>query len=270
MILIDRQIKQQVKEHQMISEGYKVENINSISYDVTIFCIYDNSNSPKLEIDLRPGDTVFVKTLEKIKLPYDVSGRIVEKNSRMRQGLVVTGPVYQPGHETYMYLRVQNISTNIINLKQGLSIAQIMFESLSEIPDITYDKQINSSFNKENEYRGLGNYQEEYKNQIKKYSDKNKEEIETMTQRIYSNVLTIMGILVAIFSLLTLNFQSFSTSMTLTNTVIMNITLALCITLMMGIILIFINKAKNKWFLLTYITIIIILIVGLLICKIFT
>ena len=91
-----------------------------------------------------------------------------------------------------------------------------------------------------------------------------------MAQRIYSNVLTIMGILVAIFSLLTLNFQSFSTSMTLTNTVIMNITLALCITLMMGIILIFINKAKNKWFLLTYITIIIILIVGLLVCKIFT
>ena len=267
MILIDRQIKQQVKEHQMISEGYKAENINSISYDVTIFCIYDNSNSPKLEIDLRPGDTVFVKTLEKIKLPYNVSGRIVEKNSRMRQGLVVTGPVYQPGHETYMYLRVQNISTNIINLKQGLPIAQIMFEYLSEIPDVTYDKQVNSSFNKEDEYRGLGNYQEEYKSQIKKYSDKKKE---TMAQRIYSNVLTIMGILVAIFSLLTLNFQSFSTSKTLTNTVIMNITLALCITLMMGIILIFINKAKNKWFLLTYITIIIILIVGLLVCKIFT
>ena len=34
---------------------------------------------------------------------------IAEKNSRMRQGLAVSGPHYQLGHKTYAFLRVTNI-----------------------------------------------------------------------------------------------------------------------------------------------------------------
>lgn len=70
-----------------------------------------------------------------------ILGRIAEKNSRMRQGLKVDGPHYQPGHVTYAFLRVQNISSQIILLAQGMRIAQIIFEQLTQIPDVPYSAQ---------------------------------------------------------------------------------------------------------------------------------
>lgn len=74
--------------------------------------------------------------------------------------------------------------------------------------------------------------------------------------------MTIMGILVAIFALLTINYQAFTqVALDFHYIIVMNLTLALCIVLMMGIILIFLNKAKNKWFLLGYIVILVFLVI---------
>ncbi|MDY2697943.1 MAG: hypothetical protein SOV61_00090, partial [Lachnospiraceae bacterium] len=73
---------------------------------------------------MRPGEVVFVKTKEKISMPTDLMGRIGEKNSRMRQGLIVAGPHYYPGHCTYLYLRVQNATAGTIKIKKGDVIAQ--------------------------------------------------------------------------------------------------------------------------------------------------
>ena len=89
-------------------------------------------------------------------------GRIGEKNSRLRQGLWVSGPHYFPGHSTYIFLRVKNISPNDIGIKEGDKIAQIFFEQLDEVPDTTYDSQADASFNDEDQYRGLGRYTTEY------------------------------------------------------------------------------------------------------------
>lgn len=94
-------------------------------------------------------------------------GRIGEKNSRMRQGLVVSGPHYQPGHQTYAFLRVMNISEDLITISRGNNIAQIIFEQLTGRPDVPYSAQTNASFQNEVEYKGLGNYKQEYENQMK-------------------------------------------------------------------------------------------------------
>ena len=53
---------------------------------------------------------------------------------------------YQPGHTTYAFLRVQNISADEITLKVGMHIAQIYFEELKERPEKTYAEQKNASF----------------------------------------------------------------------------------------------------------------------------
>ena len=67
---------------------------------------------------------------------------------------VVSGPDYQPGHRTYAFLRVSNISKNIIVLSKGSKIAQIMFEQLSQKPDVPYNAQTGASFQNEVEYKG--------------------------------------------------------------------------------------------------------------------
>lgn len=83
----------------------------------------------------------------------------------MRQGLVVSGPHYQPGHKTYAFLRVTNISKNIITLSRGNKIAQIIFEQLTGKPDVPYSIQMNASYQDEVEYKGLGNDKQEYDKQ---------------------------------------------------------------------------------------------------------
>mgnify|MGYP002796077817 CR=1 FL=1 len=104
--------------------------MNGISYDLTIGVICGIDEKENIHYDLRPGETVFVKTKEKLAIPLNILARIAEKNSRMRQGLKVDGPHYQPGHVTFAFLRIQNISNNTIELSAGMRIAQIIFEEL--------------------------------------------------------------------------------------------------------------------------------------------
>lgn len=254
MILVDKDIRQYVAKRQLILSGYTEENLNGMSYDLTVDVICDDVGAEHQEYELKSGETIFVKTVEKLSIPNDIIGRIGEKNSRMRQGLKVDGPHYQPGHVTYAFLRVQNISTGTIILKRGMRIAQIIFEQLTQTPDIPYSAQVGASFQNEVHYKGLGNYKEEYERQTKKEIEQAKEDIEGISQKIYANVLTIMGILVAIFAMLTINYQAFTqVALDFRYIVVMNLTLALCIVVMMGIILVFINRAKSRWFLGIYI-----------------
>lgn len=103
MILVDKDIKQYVDSQQLIVSGFKEKNLNGISYDLTMDVMCDEEGKEHREYDLKPGETVFVKTQEKISIPENIVGRIAEKNSRMCQGLVVDGPHYQPGHVTYVF-----------------------------------------------------------------------------------------------------------------------------------------------------------------------
>ena len=166
MILVDKDIKTRIQERKELIDpkDYKESNLNGVSYDLTIDVIYDKDEQSHSIYELKPGETVFVKTEERLIIPHDILGRIAEKHSRMRQGLVVAGPHYQPGHNTYAFLRVGNISENVIKLEKGTKIAQVMFEQLPDIPDMPYDKQPGASFQNEEKYRGLGNYKEKYEN----------------------------------------------------------------------------------------------------------
>lgn len=116
MILVDKDIKRYVEQQQLILSGYTEDNLNGISYDLTVDTVLDTTGIEHREYELKPGETVFIKTVEKLRIPNCILGRIAEKNSRMRQGLKVDGPHYQPGHVTYAFLRVQNISSQIIVL----------------------------------------------------------------------------------------------------------------------------------------------------------
>lgn len=165
MILVDKNIKNRVNKGELICSGYKDGNVNSISYDLTIGEFIDENKS---SIEIEPGRFIIIKTLEELNIPDDITGRIGEKNSLLRLGLKVDGPQYQPGHRTYGFLRVQNISNNTIKLSRGMKIAQIYFEELKEIPEVSYNKQDNASFNNENNYRYLGKHSKELSMLIKR------------------------------------------------------------------------------------------------------
>ena len=249
MILVDKNIKELSANGQLISSGYVPGNVNSISYDLTLGGFL-NSNENKM--DLIPGQFLMIKTNEELKIPTSITGRVGEKNSLMRIGLKVDGPQYQPGHTTYAFLRVQNVSDNIITLRKGMKIAQIYFEELKEIPDQPYNVQPGASFNNENSYLGFGMYDSEYRKSIKSFKQA-KEDIENLSNKIYGNVLTLMGLLVAVFSMLTINYEAFANASLTPNYVIaMNLSLTFCIVVMFGLLLLLVNAWKKKWFCVFY------------------
>ena len=264
MILVDKQIREANKEGMLISEGFVEANLNAVSYDLTIDCIIKDGESEEVEYDLEPGDVIFIRTKEKLRIPENILGRIAEKNSRMRQGLKVDGPHYQPGHETYAFLRVQNLSDKVISLKAGMTIAQVIFEQLCDTPEVTYDKQQGASFQFEKEYRGLGNYKKEYSKQMKDAYDKANHDLEDLSQKIYGNVLTLMGVLVAVFSIITVNADLLKNMVSdYKMIVVVNVTVAISVSIMMGIILIFLNVKKRKGIVIALIGVALIALLGL-------
>lgn len=259
MILVDKEIKRRADD--IFQAGYFESNVTAISYDLHIEGIISEEALTDNYV-LRPGELVFIKTKEKIRMPDDLMGRIGEKNSRMRQGLVVAGPHYFPGHSTYLYLRVQNITSGTIKLKKGDNIAQIFFEQLIDNPERDYKSQPNASFNDEDDYRGLARYKNQYEERMEKINDADKE-LDDKIKNIYANIVTMMGVFVSVFSLVMINFSNIANNMTKEFIVPMNISLGIVITLFIGMLLIFINKANNKLFLAAYILVIIALIVAL-------
>ena len=263
MILVDKKIKERSSE--IFKDGYDESNVTAISYDLQIQGIVEEESLSE-SYTLRPNEMVFVKTKEKVKIPDDLMGRIGEKNSRMRQGLSVSGPHYYPGHETYIFLRVHNITSSTIKIKKNDKIAQLFFEELTEIPEKTYVNQTNASFNQEDDYRGLGNYKDEYQKRMEKVDDANKS-LDERINNLYANILTIMGLFVSVFSIIMVNFTNITEDKLTKDFIIpMNISLGIVITLFIGLLLIFINKAKSKGFLAGFIIWMFVLTVGLLYC----
>ena len=239
IILVDKNIKEMAEKGLLISRGYTPSNVNSISYDLTLgeFLKPDQQT-----VDIMPGEFLIIKTSEQLTIPNHITGRIGEKNSLLRLGLKVDGP----------YLRVQNLSDQVITLERGRKIAQIYFEELKETPERGYDQQANASFNNEDKYRGFGKYDAEYRQNIKSF-DKIKHDIENMSAKIYGNVLTLMGIIVAIFSLLSINYQAFThADLTVNYIIAMNLSLTFCIAVMLGMVLFLVNGWGKKGFSIFY------------------
>ena len=262
MILVDKDI---IERHQEIfSKYYNKTNVKPISYDIHIKeIITDNGNQE--EYDLQPQQAVMVRCAEEISVPTDLLIRVENKNSLIRKGITVVSPVYNPGHKTPIYIRVENISPEVFRLTKDLSIAQLIFEQLSSVPDVPYNKQPDASFNDEWKYRGLSKYKDYYEERTSRVN-KAKKELEDKESSIYTNILTMMGIFVSIFSLITVNFQQLNKKNLTANFILkMNLSLGIIITLFIGLIMVFLRRREDKYIKLIFIALLIVMTIGLLI-----
>ena len=157
--------------------------------------------------ELNPGESAFVQSKELVHFDAHTVGRVSLKNSRLRMGFTLDAPVYQPGHTTALYFRLTNISADALALKADESYAMLMFEQLEHSPD----KKYGGAFEKEFSFTGLGNYASAYADQIKSLDGKIKD-LKSMEKSIYGNVLSILSIFVAIFTIVNINITFASSS----------------------------------------------------------
>ena len=184
------------------------DNFYSIGYDLRIRNIIFNTQLKDWEqpqivdsYDLKPGTTVFVATEEDLKLPDNIIGFVIQKNSLIRAGLQIEAPVYQPGHHTKIFLRITNISSNIFKLQTGNRIAAIMFYRLSESAE-----HYSGSYIDEFDYKGVAEYPKDTLPQLIKVEER-LNDIKDLEERLISKVVTIITIFIGIFTLLNINIK---------------------------------------------------------------
>lgn len=176
----------------------KAENFGNISYDLRIKNILVN-NQHLSEYEIKPTETVFVSTIETLTVPNNMFCQIVARNSAIRLGLEIEAPVYQPGHKTRIFFRVTNFSNATIKLKEETSVCSLMIYKFKNDSVSPYNGEYKDEF----DYRGVGFHVVEAP-AISSFEKKLKD-LETMEHRLYGNVMLMLTVFVAIFSLVNLN-----------------------------------------------------------------
>lgn len=240
MVIVDHEIMDRVERDGLI-DSFDSSCLTNIGYDLRAKRFYFSTKGEE-SITLMPHESAFVESVETVTMPTDMLGRVALKNSRIRQGLSLDAPVYQPGHKTRIYFRLTNVSADSITLYSGDQYGTIIFDRLSTVPDRPYD----GAFRDEFDYRGLGDYHDIYKHQIREI-EKKADDLKSMANNIYGNVLMILTVFVALFSLLSINISLAANSATIKDYLVFNALLLGCVSFLVALLSPFFKPKKRWW-----------------------
>lgn len=240
MVIVDHEIADRVERDKLI-DSFDASCLTNVGYDLRAKKFYVSDKAEE-RVVLQPNESAFVESVEVVSMPTDMIGRIALKNSRIRLGLSLDAPVYQPGHKTRIYFRLTNVSGDSIELDVGEKYATIMFDKLSAVPDKPYT----GAFSDEFQYKGLGDYKNVYKKQIREI-EKKTEDLKTVEHSIYGNVLVILTVYIALFSFLTTNISLEANSATLDQYFIFNALLLGCISFLVALMGTIVKPSKKTW-----------------------
>lgn len=160
-LLIDREICQYIESG--VFQNFDQNRVLSIGYDLRPLSYYDSNGEHFRSIKLNPNDSIFVGCAEVVSLSTQMTAFIKLRNSRIRQGLLLEAPIYQPGHTTRVYYRLTNNSKSAISLSLDDGSAYMVFYKLDHEPQIPY----NGAFqNEEGEFFAMSAYSEQFRKQM--------------------------------------------------------------------------------------------------------
>ncbi len=169
MILSDKSIKEKLKKGEISIEPFTLSNLQPASYDLHLDknilefkdCEIIDLKKPvenlmKKQI-LKKGEGYIIKPkqfiLANIKEIVGVDkqhvGRLEGKSSLARLGLIIhtTAGYLDPGNKLRLTLEIVNLNNIPIKIYEGMKIAQIAFEELSQPCEVPYGtKKLNSKY----------------------------------------------------------------------------------------------------------------------------
>ncbi|MUK39532.1 hypothetical protein GNP82_18510 [Aliivibrio fischeri] len=262
MKIADSLIKEKCEQNDLVCP-FDIALLGSASYDLTVQdIILDKDGDKTKSYTLKPGESVFISTIQKVKIPNNLIGIIENKTSRIRQGLEVLATPHQPGIETRIFIKVSNSSVDSITLENGDVIAQIYFETIEGIVNQPY----NGAFNQEDHYKGLSTYSTLL--QVKAFEDKIKqktENLEKLESKLYGVVAALMAVFVAIMTIIMSSASSSKTGIDpISSMLVANLMIVSSISFLFGVISLFIpnnsmsiNKPTIFCFILSLLTFIV-------------
>ena len=148
MMLSDKTIKEYAEMHKLITPFYE-SKLQPSSYDLTLDNVYYSDRRgyyiKDKQLYLYPNDFILASTIEKVKIPNDMVGRVEGKSSLGRIGLLthITAGFIDAGFEGNITLELKNIGNRTICLNYGCDIAQICFIKLDMECENPYDDMSN-------------------------------------------------------------------------------------------------------------------------------
>lgn len=237
MLLIDKKLSEMGSS---LLKPFNEENVTNIGYDLTTECFFLDANTSKTEVDLAPGDMVFVRTVETITLPNDMAAAVQLRNSRIRQGLSLTAPMYQPGHKTKVFFRITNTTKQVVHLDTKKGIGYLVFIQLDE--DVA--KPYNGTFQNEKTFVEMGAYQSSLAGDMTDI-EKKVDSVKNIEKNVYGNVLSIMGIFIGIFSLINVNLSLVTSEAKMATLLTFNFATVGAIAFLIGLINAILPDGKN-------------------------
>lgn len=179
MILSDKEIRIYVQNTTApMIEPFSEDHLQAASYDISmsgnisvlkrIRQVIDPSEKRDLddmyeEIKISaegylfsPGEYLLVELAEKVNIPQNLVAHIRPRTRFTRAGILVADQHCNPTYEGQLYIGLRNVGPNVVLLKPGLKIAQLVFEELSSIPSeaLWYGNKKNAAFQHEATFRG--------------------------------------------------------------------------------------------------------------------
>ena len=240
MLLVDKDIRELIKSNILANADEK--QIGSISYDLRTEYFVQQDGDFLNEFTLSPNESVFVACQEIIHMPKDMVGHIALRNSRIREGLMLDAPVYQPGHETRIFFRITNVTEKALQLNKNAEFASILFERLEGAPEMPYS----GAFQKELDFRNLGSYQKAYKAELSEVEEKT-QNLHHIERNIYGNVITLMTVFIALFSLINVNIDlAYAETIEVTRLLVFNLTTIGSIAFLVSVVRLITSSSKDK------------------------
>ena len=166
MVLSDKDIKKALQTKRIIIKPALdfATQLGTCSIDLRLgntFRVFDHSKYPYIDpaqkdysneitkvikvkdgesFIMQPGDFVLAVTLEAVKIPADLMGRLEGRSSLGRLGLVVhsTASIFDPGWDGKPVLELGNLGRMAIKLTPGMRVCAMTFEELSSAADVPY------------------------------------------------------------------------------------------------------------------------------------
>lgn len=137
MILGRKEIRDLYRASVLKINPFKDEHLGPVGLDLTLDHTGlnpDTNTKIKLsDTPLKPGDFILVNSIEYLELPNYLAGKIINRSSVARLGLLVglNADLVEPNFVGKLTFAIKNISNREIYLKPHLKIAQITFEEIS-------------------------------------------------------------------------------------------------------------------------------------------
>ena len=170
-ILVDHEIRKEIKDGRLTIEPYDDKLIQPNSYDVRLadrFSWHDPSEQiidpyqsetvlqglvhvVNDSIVIHPKQFVLGATLEKLTLPDDIVGQLTGKSSLARLGVMVhvTAGFIDAGFSTppaQITLEIYNVGNRPVRLHAGMAIGQMVFTRTAPC-ELPYNKQPAAKYN---------------------------------------------------------------------------------------------------------------------------